>query len=58
MSYPSVKPEDGSSRLLANAEVPKSLYGRFKVSDYDIKHNTEAGKRFKKGNPAYVKDIN
>ena len=38
------------------SKVPTSLHGKMKVVDYDIKHNTEAGKRFKAGNPAYKKE--
>ena len=38
------------------SKVPKNLHGRFKVSDADVKNNTEAGKRFKAGNPAYKKE--
>ena len=38
------------------SKVPTSLHGKMKVGDYDIKHNTEAGKRFKAGNPAYKKE--
>jgi len=37
------------------SKVPTSLHGKLKVGEYDIKHNTEAGKRFKAGNPAYKK---
>ena len=36
------------------SKVPTSLHGKMKVGDYDIKHNTEAGKRFKAGNLSLI----
>ena len=38
----------------AGAPNPKKK-ARFKVTDYDLKH-TEAGKRYKAGNPNYTKE--